>query len=126
MFINLSNHPSKYWNQSQYQAATQYGDIVDLMFPQIDPTASTHDVNEIVIEYFNKIEEIRKKNHLETNEVTIMVSGEFTFTYLIVGMLKENNYRPVCACTKRETIENNENGITIKVAKFAFVQFREY
>ena len=40
MFINLTNHPSATWSEEQLKAARQYGEIVDLHFPIIEPTFS--------------------------------------------------------------------------------------
>lgn len=127
MFINISNHPSKNWSKEQYQVATQNGDIVDFSFPQIDPNLTTNQVKELVDEYFVKIETIRKENNLLPDDITIMVSGEFTFTFHLVEILKKKGYIPVCACTKRESKEIlQEDGSTLKIAKFTFIQFREY
>ena len=33
MFINHTNHSSKYWSDEQLVAARQYGDIIDMPFP---------------------------------------------------------------------------------------------
>lgn len=127
MFINVSNHPSNKWSKEQYQAAKQYGDIVDFVFPQIDPTFTTKEVKDLVDDYFIKIEAIRKENNLSPSNITVMVSGEFTFSFYLVEILKANGYRPVCACTKRESEEVlQEDGSTLKLAKFTFIQFREY
>lgn len=127
MFINVSNHPSNKWSKEQYQAAVKFGDIVDFAFPQIDPNLTTSAVKETVDNYFNDIEKLRKENNLSQNDIIVMVSGEFTFTFHLVEILKTNGYRPVCACTKRESEEVlQEDGSTLKLAKFTFVQFREY
>ena len=41
MLINLSNHTSAMWDESQKKAALIYGKLVDLPFPAIDPLAGT-------------------------------------------------------------------------------------
>lgn len=38
VFINCSNHPSERWSREQKQAAEGYGEIVDLPFPEVDPS----------------------------------------------------------------------------------------
>ena len=48
-FINLSNHPSAAWGADQLAAAAQYGTIVDVPFPNIDPTLSTEEVLRLVV-----------------------------------------------------------------------------
>ena len=37
IFINCSNHPSRYWSREQIEAAEQYGEVVDIRFPIVDP-----------------------------------------------------------------------------------------
>jgi len=37
MLINLSNHPTRLWDNAQLDAASVYGDIVEIEFPAIDP-----------------------------------------------------------------------------------------
>lgn len=35
VFINLTNHPSKYWGEQQKKEAHKYGAIVDIPFPNV-------------------------------------------------------------------------------------------
>ena len=37
MFINFSNHPSVRWSAEQTAAAIEFGDIVDVPFPDVLP-----------------------------------------------------------------------------------------
>ena len=120
MFINLSNHKSNAWGKEQYAEAVKYGDIVDLQFPNIDAEATSEEVRVLAEEYLHKIIS-------EYEQPVVMVQGEFTFTYNLVHMLKEQGITVVAACSERKTIETvDENGVTLKKSEFIFVQFREY
>ena len=37
VFINLSNHRSENWGNDQIEAASRFGEIVDLPFPNVEP-----------------------------------------------------------------------------------------
>ena len=127
MFINVSNHPSANWNEEQYRAASQDGQVIALMFPKIDPCAGRDEIIELAQEYYSQISKITQLQDIPTSEVTVMVSGEFTFTYHLVKRLLESGYRVVSACTRRDASEKiMPDGSVIKTAKFGFVQFREY
>ena len=118
MFINLSNHPSRLWNQKQREAALQYGQIVDLSFPSISPYANGNDIDVLVMQYF---EMIKQYDH-----PIVMLQGEFVFTYILVLKLKENLITVVASCSERKVKEYVESGHTKKVVDFEFVRFREY
>ena len=51
VFINLSNHPSNAWSKEQYEAASEYGEVVDIPFPQIEASSSEEDIENLVEEY---------------------------------------------------------------------------
>ena len=55
MFINLTNHPSNKWGEEQYLASKEYGEIIDIKFPMIDPKASKEDIAKLAMEYKEKI-----------------------------------------------------------------------
>ena len=116
--INLSNHPSAAWGADQRAAAEKYGAIVDIQFPNVDPTLSTEEVGKLASEYCEKI--------LAYGTPTVMCQGEFCFSYAIVGMLKAAGCKVVAACSERNVEEVIENGQLVKKAIFHFVQFREY
>ena len=120
MFINLSNHSSMDWDKEQRACAKQYGEIVDLKFPQVDPTGDT--------EYFDKLanEYVAKALSLDTNPV-VMVQGEFILTYRIVAKLKSLGIKCVAAQAKRVVEEGIDYmGQRIKMSMFKFEQFMEY
>lgn len=45
VFINCSNHPSETWCAEQKKAAEEYGRIVDIRFPEVDPGWTNAQVN---------------------------------------------------------------------------------
>lgn len=119
MLINLSNHPSDKWSEAQTAAANeQFGEIVDLPFPQIEPNASKEDIFKIAQDYHNRV---HQKGAPETTAIHIM--GEMTLTYQLVGMLKDTGYRCYASTTIREVYEQEPGKKTVI---FQFVSFREY
>ena len=116
MFINLTNHPSSCWSEEQLKAAQQYGDIVDLSFPNIEPFFTSEDIHELADE---AVKEIKTQ---DTHPV-VHVMGEMTFTYAIVSRLKAKGITCVASTTER-LVKMMPDGK--KVSEFKFVQFREY
>lgn len=55
MFINHTNHPSQYWSDEQLAAAHQYGEVVDIPFPLIDPALPSGEIGQLVQEYAGRI-----------------------------------------------------------------------
>lgn len=115
MFINLSNHPSIGWSKEQLEAAQQYGEIVDLSFPNVEPSFTTKDVNELADVIVEGIKD------LDATPV-VHVMGEMTFTYAVVTRLKALDI--TCVASTTERIVQEENGK--RISEFKFVQFREY
>lgn len=119
VFINLSNHPSKKWNENQLKEAREYGEIIDMPFPAIDPYCEDDDIDKIVDEYFEKIMKYEKP--------VVMLQGEYLFTYRLVHKLKDAGIMVLAGCSDRRTIEYvNENGMTARKSEFEFVEFKEY
>jgi hypothetical protein len=63
MFINLSNHPSDAWTQEQKDAASQYGEIQDLPFPNIPPEMGEKEVADLAGEYALKVQHMLEAVH---------------------------------------------------------------
>ena len=119
MLINLSNHPSDKWSEAQTAAANeQFGEIVDLPFPQIEPDATPDDITKIAQDYLNRV---HQKANPETTAIHIM--GEMTLTYQLVALLKDAGYRCYASTTVREVYEQEPGKKTVI---FQFVKFREY
>ena len=120
MFINLSNHPSDKWDENQRKEALKYGEIVDIMFPYVDPEADEAHVVQAAEKIMSRI--------LQTENIeAVMVQGEYTLTYEIVKRLQGESIKALCSCTRRDTTEfTDESGNLIKQSVFRFVKFREY
>lgn len=118
-FVNFSNHPSSKWSKEQYDAAMQYGVIVDIKFPMVNPNASEYEITVIGDEYVKKI--------MELSPVIVMCQGEFTLTYYVINKLHENGIECVSACSERVSEERRgKNGELTKVSVFRFAGFRKY
>ncbi len=117
MFINLTNHPSERWSKEQLNAARQYGVVVDMPFPIIEPTFTKDDIMFLVKECTEKISGL-----MECNTV-VHVMGEMTFTYNLVNALKDAGITCLASTTERNTIITPDGK---KISEFKFVQFREY
>ena len=117
MLLNLSNHFTDTWSPEQIAAAkAQFGDIADLAFPHIDPTATTAEVKKIARYYAGEI--------AATKEVkAVHLMGEMTFVVAVANGLKRRGMPVFCSTTKR-TVLGEQDGK--KTTQFEFVQFREY
>lgn len=115
LFINFSNHPSANWLEEQYKAASQYGQIVDIPFPSVSPQWTSEQVIELAKEYAEKI--------ISMQPDIVMCQGEFTLSYHVIALLKENGIKVVAACSERHVTEDEAGK---KIVEFCFEQFREY
>ena len=120
MFINLSNHPSAYWSAEQKAAAEQqFGQIVDIQFPQVDPFANEDVIAAMADEYCQQV--------LETacgqSTVAVHLMGEMTLTFALLQRLLPQGIQCVASTTKRETVEYPDGR---KESSFKFVKFRKY
>lgn len=119
MLINLSNHPSKQWSRYQLSAAQQYGMIRDIPFPVIDPYWDEEKISDLADQYFDVI--------AQYPDVTVMVQGEFTFSFSLVCRLLKAGIPVLAACSERRTITRiSKNGVVEKTSCFSFVRFRKY
>lgn len=119
VFINCSNHPSKRWSEEQKKAAEEYGRIVDIRFPEVDPAWTAEQV---------KTEADRICREIDKYSVgAVMCQGEFTLTYSIVSRLKKKGITVLAACSRRRTEEIlNDDGTIQKKVIFSFEGFREF
>ena len=116
MFINLTNHPSSGWSEEQLKAARQYGEVVDISFPNIEPYFTSKDISELADDVVESIK-------LLDSHLVVHVMGEMTLTYAVVSRLKALGVTCVASTTER-IVKMMPDGK--KVSDFKFVQFREY
>lgn len=120
-FVNYSNHVSSRWTAAQLEAARAYGDIVDIPFAQVDPSATKAEVDALAEAEVAKI--------MDTTPSVVMVQGEMTLVYNVVRRLEARGIKCVAACTRRRTDEEVQRlaaaGLT-KEGMFEFMGFREY
>lgn len=114
MLLNLSNHPSSSWSERQLIAASQYGDIVDMPFPNIDPYAT---IDQIKLLAENYLADIRKMD-----PTAIHLMGELNFTFCLVQLLLGLGYHCIASTSERMVEEKDGK----KIISFNFVQFRPY
>lgn len=113
-FVNFTNHPHDRWDEKQLKAAQKYGEVVDVPFPNVDPSATREEILSLSDIYVKKIEE------LEPNAV--LCQGEFTLCYNVVKKLKKKGYLVFSSTSNRVVVEKGN----VKESIFEFVQFREY
>jgi hypothetical protein len=120
-FINITNHPAAKWSAEQLDSAKRYGNVVDIPFPQISPTATQDEIK--------KMAKSLAADICGTYQIGdgALVQGEMTFTYVLVHELQARGIVCFAACSERVTEEVvNPDGTTTKRSTFKFVQFREY
>ena len=119
MFINLSNHPSEKWSREQAEAAnSQFGEIVDLPFPQVDPETDEAGIASLADQCVRKIQALANGQ-----SATVHVMGEMTLTFAIISRLKPLAIPCVASTTQRIV---KETGDGHKDVVFQFVRFRNY
>ncbi len=121
MLINLSNHPVKNWSKRQIAEAEKlYGKVIDLPFPQVDPTADENEIEKLSRKYFQHCLQMLRGSNDKTNAVHLM--GELTFTFNLANKLLAEGITVVASTTERNSIDTNEK----KISEFKFVRFRKY
>lgn len=118
VLLNFSNHPSSDWMEEQIEAASIYGRIEDLPFPNISPSGDECSLSHLVDEYVDKITEMCCDGTL-----TVHIMGEMNFTYAMVNRLRAEGVTCVASTTER-VVEELPNGE--KKSTFRFVKFRRY
>ena len=119
MFINCSNHKSEYWSKEQIDAASVYGNIVDMSFPEVGSDSTEEDIAETAGRLFKQIQNLSPS--------CVMCQGEFTLTHKLVNMLIDAGIKTVAACSDRRVTEEKLNdGSTKKTVIYEFAGFRDY
>lgn len=114
MFLNISNHPSSKWAPEQLSATG--GEVVDIPFPNVEPTATTAEITAMAISL------TRLFCGRFPEKGTALVQGEFSLCSELWRMLSAMGWRIVVATSERVSVENGDG---TKTVSFRFVQFRE-
>lgn len=120
MLYNICNHPSSKWETSQLLAAAEFGEIVDIPFPRIDPDGDEAYVARVVEHVYGEIKELIKAEQNEKPYVHVM--GEMTFSFGLISKLQADDIICLASTTARIT---NESGNS-KTSVFKFQRFRMY
>ena len=119
MLINFTNHPFALWDPAQLAAAQQqFGNVVDLSFPEVDPAGDEHYISDLADLYLDKILSLA-----QDAQATVHLMGEMTFTVALLNRLRTHNI-PCVASTTRRIVETLPSGD--KNVKFQFNKFRHY
>lgn len=118
MLINFSNHPLVSWSKEQVEAAKDYGEIIDLSFPAVNPDASHEEIKDLAVDYVGRIISISKNQN-----VTVHIMGEMTFCFMVVLSLKERGVECIASTSNRNTEVISDSK---KITDFQFVRFRKY
>ncbi len=119
MFINYTNHPSDLWDERQLTAAKEYGEVLDIPFVNVSPTATTEEVERLAEQQVALI--------LSKAPDAVLCQGEMTLTYHMVRLLKKSGIRALCACCERITTDYvSKDGQCEKRSVFKFISLREY
>lgn len=114
IFINFTNHPSEKWSLEQLNAAHEYGDVIDIPFPNVSASASEIDINGLCEKLFNEI-----KLHEPS---IVLCQGEFTLAFKMINRLLDEGIPVVAACSERRVVEKGNK----KESIFNFTKFRLY
>ncbi|MGM9740223.1 MAG: hypothetical protein ACI3ZP_06420 [Candidatus Cryptobacteroides sp.] len=118
MLINFSNHPLAEWQKPQYDSAvTLFGGVIDLPFPEVDPSASLSDVERLADTCLERLMAIVR------DDDTVHIMGEHTLTFQMLDRLRSAGIKCVASCTER-ICTVGKDGNTIRT--FRFKGFRSY
>lgn len=78
-FVNFSNHNSSKWGDAQLSAAKEYGNVIDVPFPMVNPAATKEEIQELAEKSVADI--------LMNSPSIVMVQGEMTLVYAVVKRL---------------------------------------
>lgn len=112
MLVNFSNYPQKLWSKELIQAAGEYGEVVDINFPNVDNSLDEGDVAALADVLTEKI--------MAYKPDAVICQGEFTLLYAVVCRLKAADIKVMKLCLERRTDQITKKPV------FDFIKFREY
>ncbi len=114
VFVNFSNHPSAGWGREQAEAASRYGQLIDVPFPAVEAKADEEAARHLAEQYVEQI--------LNCHPAAVLCQGEFCLTFLVVSALKAQGITVLAACSERIVTERGNK----KEVTFQFERFRKY
>lgn len=115
VFLNISNHPSDDWCETQRGAALSYAPrIEDLRFPAVPPEISPAEFDALLDATLAKVPD--RATHA-------MIQGEFTMTFALVKALQGKGITCLAATGDRDV---EDQGGSASLRRFRFVRFREF
>lgn len=116
---NCTNHPKSMWSAEQLASAQAFGEVVDIPFPAVDPQLDAEGVRMLVREYAQRV--------AASGCGTVLVAGEFTFTFMLVDKLLREGRQVLCTCSRRQVTEVvAPDGSVRKSSVYVFERFRPY
>ncbi len=121
MLFNISNHPLSEWSAEQLTEAKRlWGGVEDIPFPQVDPDATTEQVNQLAEQLCELYVQIVERAEAGS---AFHIMGELNFTFSIVTLLKQRGCRVYASTSHRQSVVVSEGKM---LKSFCFHQFREY
>jgi hypothetical protein len=118
MFINFTNHPSSNWSQAQLADASNYGEILDMPFPAVDPDNDESYILTLADSFVSEIMKHAPK--------AVLCQGEMTLAFAVTRRLTALGIPIFAATSNRSVHEATVEGKTVKRSEFRFVRFRKY
>jgi hypothetical protein len=119
MLVNLSNHPSVQWDSEQLEAAAEFGEILDLGFPFIDPSWNEVEISELADNYAKICLAMFSD---QRKDCVVHIMGEMTFCFYIVSYLEKRGIKCIASTAARESLNDG----SLKLSEFRFIRFRQY
>lgn len=120
MLINISNHPLSEWSEKQINEATRlWGGVVDIVFPQIDATATNEEIIDLVSSNIERYIELIEQYPAPS---AFHIMGEMVYCFNLIKALKERGYIVVASTSNRDVEIAGDS----KIVYFSFEKFREY
>jgi hypothetical protein len=104
--------------EQKYVAEKEYGEIIDVPFPVVDPLGDSGYIITLAEEHVQKIYALS-----EGQNAVVHIMGEMTLSFALVNRLLEDGY--TCVASTSERIVNYKDDGTKEVV-FRFKQFRDY
>jgi len=113
ILVNLSNHPSKGWNDQQKFGFEQ---IIDIPFPEIQIDSNFDSIADSMYDTV-------RSNGCNPSNSTIMVQGQHPATFSIVACLINSGWTVLAAHTPRVVTDNPDGS---KTSVFKFNGYQKY